>query len=155
MNPMQTLAIVFVVAIDSNVEVEATAMSHRAADVYPVLEAKTLHLCHVPLRMTYAELVIWLGCVVQPSSSFRPMEVSMFRDNPSDGSSLNRLRYMALVEWWTQLEMSGDCGATNWRVLDPIRDSVTACLGLSPPNLDLAEHLTAKALRLVTGEEKG
>lgn len=78
----------------------------------------------------------------------------MYEDRPFDGSSLAQLRYQAIVEWWVQLEMSGDCGVTNWGVLDPIRDAVTACLGFSPPQLDRAEHLTALALRLITGDEK-
>lgn len=75
-------------------------------------------------------------------------------DDPCDVSSFDRLRREALVEWWTQLERDGDCGSTTWEVLDPIRDRVTACLGFSPPQLDRAEHLTALALRLITGDEQ-
>jgi hypothetical protein len=75
------------------------------------------------------------------------------RDGPFDGSSFNQLRRETIVDWWTQLEMSDDCGRTTWEVLDPIRDRVTACLGLSPPQIDMAEHLTALALRLITGDE--
>jgi hypothetical protein len=78
----------------------------------------------------------------------------MYHGSPRDVSSPDQLRRQAIIEWWMQLEMSGDCGSTNWRVLDPIRDRVTACLGFSPPLLDEAEHLTAKAILLVTGDEK-
>lgn len=79
----------------------------------------------------------------------------LYEDSPRDGSSSDHLRRQALVEWWTQLEMGGDCGMTTWGVLDPIRDRVTACLALGPPRLDEAEHWTARALRLITGEDKG
>lgn len=78
----------------------------------------------------------------------------MATNDPFDVSSLYLLRRQALVDWWTQLEMGGDCGSTCWEVLDPIRDAVTACLALGPPAIDKAEHLTARALRLITGEDK-
>ena len=74
-------------------------------------------------------------------------------DGPFDESSLDRLRRQGLVDWWTQLETCGDCGSTSWEVLDPIRDRVTECLGVGPPAIDQAEHLTALALRLITGED--
>ncbi len=73
--------------------------------------------------------------------------------DPCDVSSLYQLRLQAIVDWWTQLEVCGDCGVTCWEVLDPIRDKVTACLGFSPPDIDMAEHLTARAIGLITGEE--
>ena len=95
----------------------------------------------------------WLGGAVLPFVKFRPKEVNMTRDGPLDGSSFDQPRRQALVDWWTQLELSGDCGRTTWEVLDPIRDRVTACLGLSPPQIDMAEHLTALALWLITGDE--
>lgn len=74
-------------------------------------------------------------------------------DAPCDGSPSDELRRAVLVGFWTQLELDGDCGSTTWEVLDPVRDRVTACLGFSPPQLDQAEHLTALALRLITGDE--
>jgi hypothetical protein len=77
----------------------------------------------------------------------------MATDDPHDGSPFYQLRRQALVDWWTQLEMGGDCGSTCWEVLDPIRDAVTGCLVLGPPSIDKAEHLTARALRLIAGEE--
>jgi len=82
------------------------------------------------------------------------VEILMYEESPFDGSSFDRARRQVLVEWWTQLELDGDCGVTNWSVLDPIRDAVPAYLGFSPPQLDKAEYLTAKAIRLITGEEK-
>jgi hypothetical protein len=79
--------------------------------------------------------------------------MNRMRDGPFDGSSFDQLRREAIVDWWMQMESGGDCGTTTWEVLDPIRDRVTACLGLSPPQINMAEHLTALALRLITGDE--
>lgn len=89
-----------------------------------------------------------------PIVQFRLTEFFMHSERPIDGSSLDELRRQALIEWWMQLELCGDCGSTSWRVLDPLRDAVTACLMFSPPQLNQAEHLTARAIRLVTGDEK-
>lgn len=69
----------------------------------------------------------------------------------SSGKSLSfSLRHQDLVEWWMELGADGDCGRTSWEVLDSLRDAVTQCLASDPPDLDEAEHLTAKALSAIT-----
>jgi len=60
-------------------------------------------------------------------------------------------RRQVIVDWWVALEMSGDAGETTWEVLDPLRDIVTACLALDPPDIGRAESATAHALCLVGG----
>ena len=50
------------------------------------------------------------------------------------------------------IDMGGDCGATNWELLVPLRDAVTAALSDSPRDLDEAMRLTALALVMVTGQ---
>ena len=63
------------------------------------------------------------------------------------------IRRQAIVDWWTELSMSGDAGCTSWGVLDAIQAQVTAALTLSPPDIDKAEHLTARAMLLWSGQD--
>jgi hypothetical protein len=66
-------------------------------------------------------------------------------------STKQRDRRQRIIDWWTALEMSGDAGATDWEVLDDLRDCVTQYLGFDPLGLDEAERATAKAMILVSG----
>lgn len=70
--------------------------------------------------------------------------------SPAEAPTLESRR-QSLVDWWMELEMSGDAGATNWEVLDVLRDCVTSCLGHDPPDIDRAESYTAQAMLLVGG----
>jgi hypothetical protein len=54
-----------------------------------------------------------------------------------------------LIRWWQEISRSGDAGATTWEVLDRLRDRVTECLYMCPPDLCLAESFTAQALFLI------
>lgn len=60
-------------------------------------------------------------------------------------------RRQMVVDWWMDLSMSGDGGSISWEVLDAIQAEVTSALALGPPGLAQAEHLTAKAMLLVSG----
>ena len=62
---------------------------------------------------------------------------------------LDTERRQALVDWWQEVSRSGDAGATTWEVLDRLRDRVTECLYMCPPDLCLAESFTAQALFLM------
>jgi hypothetical protein len=73
--------------------------------------------------------------------------------DPPDRSSFTPLRHQVIVDWWAELGADGDCGRTSWEVLDPIRDAVTDCLADDPPDLDEAEHLTARALLAIVGDD--
>ena len=64
----------------------------------------------------------------------------------------SEIRHQAIVEWWTEVSRSGDAGCTSWEVLDSIQAQVTAALALGPPSIDRAEHLTARAIMLWSGQ---
>ena len=56
-----------------------------------------------------------------------------------------------IADWWSELYVCGDSGATTWGVLDTISLEVTDCLSCDPPNESKAASLTAKAQMLLTG----
>ena len=60
-------------------------------------------------------------------------------------------RSRLIFEFWTALDNDGDAGATTWEVLDRLRDRVTTALRRRPPNISLADSLTAKAALLIAG----
>ena len=72
--------------------------------------------------------------------------------NPSGTPPDYEPRRQALVEWWREISRSGDAGCTSWEVLDEIQAQVTEALALGPPAFDQAEHLTAKAMLLWSGQ---
>ena len=59
-------------------------------------------------------------------------------------------RARLVTEFWTSLYSDGEAGATNWEALDRLRDRVRTALRKRPPDLCLAESLTAKAAILLT-----
>ena len=61
-------------------------------------------------------------------------------------------KHRLITEFWTALYDDGDAGATTWEALDRLRDRVTTALGERPPDLGLAESLTARAAMLITGQ---
>jgi hypothetical protein len=61
-------------------------------------------------------------------------------------------RRQAMVDWWVELSRSGDAGCASWEVLDSIQAHVTEALALGPPGIDKAEHFTARALLLWSGQ---
>lgn len=60
-------------------------------------------------------------------------------------------RQWLIIEFWRELQRSGDSGATSWEVLDSIANRVTEALMQEPPDLNRAESLTARALLLIEG----
>lgn len=66
---------------------------------------------------------------------------------PTESERKRRLIY----EFWTALCNDGDAGAATWEALDRLRDRVTTALRKRPPDIGLAESLTAKAALLVAG----
>ncbi len=56
-----------------------------------------------------------------------------------------------MIEFWTALDNEGDAGATTWEALDRLRDRVTTALRKRPPDISLADSLTAKAALLISG----
>ena len=63
-------------------------------------------------------------------------------------------RSKLIIEFWTALDNEGDTGATNWEALDRLRDRVTTALRKRPPDISLAESLTAKAALLIAGHRE-
>jgi len=62
-------------------------------------------------------------------------------------------KYRLICEFWTALYDEGDAGATTWEALDRLRDRVTTLLDERPPDLGLAESLTARAALMISGEK--
>ena len=60
-------------------------------------------------------------------------------------------RSKLIFEFWTALDNDGDTGATTWEALDRLRDRVTTALRKRPPDICLADSLTAKAALLIAG----
>jgi hypothetical protein len=71
-------------------------------------------------------------------------------DNLQGLSSVKRL--MRIADFWSMLHISGETGATDWATLDEIEREVTDAMYASPPDIDRAESLTAKALLLISGD---
>ncbi len=60
-------------------------------------------------------------------------------------------RSRLIIEFWTALDNEGDSGATTWEALDRLRGRVTTALRKRPPDVGLADSLTAKAALLIAG----
>lgn len=56
-----------------------------------------------------------------------------------------------LFEIWTALD-DGDAGAATREALDRLRDEGTTALAMRPPDICLAESLTAKAMLMIAGQ---
>lgn len=54
-----------------------------------------------------------------------------------------------IADWWNQLRIGDDSGATTWEVLDSLERQVMECLIRDPPDLPMADSLTAKAALLM------
>lgn len=63
-------------------------------------------------------------------------------------------RRQLISEFWTALYNDGDAGAASWEALDRLRDRVTTALRKRPPDIRLADSLTAKAALLMDGCRK-
>ncbi|MFO7906782.1 MAG: hypothetical protein R6U98_29270 [Pirellulaceae bacterium] len=58
-----------------------------------------------------------------------------------------------IVEFWNALRSDDDFGSTTWEVLDDFERQVSECLDSEPPDIDGAEHLTARAMLMMSGKE--
>ncbi|MCR9117559.1 MAG: hypothetical protein NXI22_11495 [bacterium] len=59
-----------------------------------------------------------------------------------------------LVDFWQPLMNGTSSGSTTWKVLEYFDMRVSRCLADSPPDVDLAESLTANAIWHLTGRLK-
>ena len=62
-------------------------------------------------------------------------------------------RVRPIVEFWNQLRISEELGATTWDVLEPLERIVTEALAKRRLDLDEAEAATAKAFFYISGQE--
>lgn len=72
-------------------------------------------------------------------------------DSSSDEPDQARVQTQQIVEFWSQLRVGGETGATTWDVLESIELKVTDCLARRPPDVANAGSLTAFAMLLITG----
>lgn len=59
-----------------------------------------------------------------------------------------------LVHFWQELLNGDDPGSTTWEVLEYFYARVSRCMGQSPPDVALAEALTAQAMLHIAGHLK-
>jgi hypothetical protein len=62
-------------------------------------------------------------------------------------------RIRQIVEFWNQLRVSEELGATTWDVLEPLERTVTDAFAKQRPDLVEADAATAKALFHIFGQE--
>lgn len=60
-------------------------------------------------------------------------------------------RWKRVTCFWNELHTCGQPGATTWEVLESLENEVTECLYRNPPDIGLAESLTAQAAALIAG----
>ena len=70
---------------------------------------------------------------------------------PGDSSDSLEERVRRIVEFWNQLRICDELGATNWRALEPIERLVTDCLYKERPDIGRAESYSALALLMIAG----
>ncbi len=73
--------------------------------------------------------------------------------SPEEPTEFERKRRL-IIEFWTALYNDGDAGAASWEALDRLSDRVTTALRKRPPDLGLAESLTAKAALLIASRKQ-
>jgi hypothetical protein len=59
-------------------------------------------------------------------------------------------RRLVIVQFWSEIDTTGDFGAADGGVMDSIKRGVTEAMGSIPENLDEAESLTHRAFLLYT-----
>ncbi len=72
-------------------------------------------------------------------------------DLSPDESSTVDIRIRLIVDWWNDLRVCDDSGATTWEELDGLEREVTDCLAKKPPDVNRVEALTAYAMLLIAG----
>ena len=59
-----------------------------------------------------------------------------------------------ITDFWNEIRVCEELGATTWGVLEPLERRVTDALRRSPPDLGSAREATAKALILIYGVQE-
>ena len=72
-------------------------------------------------------------------------------DLSPDEADTAEVRIRLMVDWWNDLRVCDDSGATTWEELDGLEREVTDCLAKKPPDANRAEALTAYAMLLIAG----
>lgn len=72
---------------------------------------------------------------------------------PDDPVDTERRRQL-ILEFWSALYEDGESGAATWEALDRLHERVTTALYRRPPDIGLAESLTAEAMLLIDGHGK-
>lgn len=77
-------------------------------------------------------------------------------DRIEDGDDRNgmseRPRCKAIVLFWSEVWNSGCSGATTWEALEDLERQVTEAMDRDPPDLGLAESITAMAQFGISGQ---
>lgn len=68
-------------------------------------------------------------------------------------SEREQLKIEMIRQFWHQLHLEDDPGATTWEVLDPLEHQVVECLDRDPPDVSHADSLTAQAFHLWVGNK--
>jgi hypothetical protein len=66
-------------------------------------------------------------------------------------SATDREKIQLIVDFWNGYMADGDSGHTTKEVLEELQREVTDCLYRDPPDINLAERLTARVLHLIEG----
>ncbi len=66
-------------------------------------------------------------------------------------SATDRERIQCLVDFWNVCTANDDSGETTKEVLEELQREVTDCLYRNPPDIKMAERLTARAFHLIEG----
>jgi hypothetical protein len=78
------------------------------------------------------------------------MKTHCAKSSPDDPPNYEERRQQ-VVDFWNDLRICGDTGATTWEVLEPLERQATECLDYDPPDLRAAESITAQAALLIAG----
>ena len=70
---------------------------------------------------------------------------------PPTLSATDRERIQRLVDFWNAYTADDDSGDTTKEVLEELQREVTDCLYRDPPDMNMAERLTARAFHLIEG----
>ena len=72
-------------------------------------------------------------------------------DLSPDEADTAEVRIRLMVDWWNDLRVCDDSGATTWEELDKLEREVTDCLAKKPLDVNRVEALTAYAMLLIAG----
>jgi hypothetical protein len=68
-----------------------------------------------------------------------------------DEPETETFRIQRIVDWWNELRVTDETGATTWEELGEFERQVTDCLAMRPRDISRAESLTANAMLLIAG----